>query len=824
VVGEEGPDHDKQFLVKVVIPGTRHSAHGRGTTKKLGEKDAAAHLLRTLGVLKKQESVRPQLPVLNSRLSQSELALWCRDRRKPDGYQSHRLRGEALRCVHCFRDRVGISLAPELATIALTHASLDALGPRDSGLAVLGNRAFNYALRSAILHEQSFSGLSNPDLDARVTDMVSTLGSNRYKSRLADPWSTFVCAGPNVPRPFPETVLLDAYEGLFGAAALSDLGNIEALESYLREQLGDVADFATISVRAELARELRNVGRSQLQQLYQFCFPGKSLSPEELFDVEIAGPGHAQQISCHIVGDRTGLLFGVASTRSAAVKVACDKALAWLCGHIAGEGVLSGVSWIDSTVLSLRAGLLDSPSEANWLAVRFDLLPFDRQAFWNAVSSAVRTPQKESLSAALHAVHDNSDLTLRQRECLFAFLAERLRDRIAARAIESVQVAFQGLLESDHGVAPPLAIRTACVALHLLKAFTWHKHSWVTTPDVVRDALAILSPCSSTRVKAPANAVFIEHEAYLTILHQLRAAECLSGDVTVSLDEQDQALVISSALHIEEWRNQRQLCLETWGLCDLSRCGFEVGVLDDRVNIRLPINTEVLVSRDGICSESVRSSPSEIAYATSAFTDFEGACTALHEIKNRIIAHPEQWQAEVRESATNLMRVAQVMRGPKPERTRLHNIRLLVEGAAANANAAYKTRGIIDIIDDDGVGYIDSEMLRTLLRNLTDNAARAASEANNGIWSLEGYIDSSAIEIIVCNSCDDVVKAKEGIEKGGMRSGNARGTGIGVSTMKRLAGKLLGSVGYEYENGSVVSKLSIPIDAATAVWVGGSAS
>ena len=44
LAGEEGPDHDKTFLVDLMV-GEKHLSSGKGRTKKAAEQDAAYHCL-----------------------------------------------------------------------------------------------------------------------------------------------------------------------------------------------------------------------------------------------------------------------------------------------------------------------------------------------------------------------------------------------------------------------------------------------------------------------------------------------------------------------------------------------------------------------------------------------------------------------------------------------------------------------------------------------------------------------------------------------------------------------------------------------------------
>lgn len=829
VISEDGPDHDKSFVAKAEIPGTRHSAQGRGKTKKIAEQDAARSLLHLLGVSTKTEYARPATSAHFGKLNGSDIAAWSPDKwadqRTKDRHPHH----GTSRFVHFIKEHTGLQLPPEFAEIVVTHSSIVVThsspqselarrcGPKENGLTVLGNRAYNYGIVVSILRDQDFVQLSEPDLQGRIASMVSTLGANEYKVRLARPWSVYIRTGPGVDRPLPESILLDAFEGSLGAAALLDLSNLDAITSYLREKLSTVADFATATVEAEFAREVRNIAKSQLQQLAQMCFPGEQLFCDSVFEFQMAGPCHAQQFTCRIVGERPNQFTGVAASKSAATKIACDNTLAFICQHIgSAAAVVSGVVWIDSIIKSMQDNLLDEPSEGSWLAVRFEALPLPQPEFWHAVHAAVRNPQKASITTALQSVLDNSELTFARKQSLSTFLADRIAERSSARALQVVQLSLNRLLEKDNEKTAEHAIGIVCSSLHLLNCLERHACRWATVPEIVVDALSLLAPADDTMVFVPARLAHIEYESYLTILQQLRASHCVSGTIAVAIGDVVESLQIRGSLSGNAAADHGPLFAATWELCDVSQCGYSVRGTGPDFVIEIPLKGDVCVTSKGVSDDGTVASVRGIGPGADISLEVERARSALHEIKNRMIASPARWMDEISGCATNLSKVAETMRAPQLERVALNRICEIIDAAVANANATYGITGQVDVIHDEDVGYVDAIMVATILRNLADNASRAASEVNSGTWGIEGVITASEIDVNVWNACSDVAGAKVNVEAGGGRSSSLLGTGIGVSTIKRLAGKLCGRVTYKFDELEVCASVVLPVDAATA--------
>jgi ribonuclease-3 len=823
VISEEGPDHDKRFLVKVQIPGTSRSAAGRGTNKKAAEKDAAACLLRLCGVSFAQPaSARPVPRSAPSRLDETGIAAWRLSRQVDRRLRINHLQSRATRFVTFFRQHTGIQLPPDPAEIAVTHSSLDAelsdtSGPKGYGLTLLGNRAYLYAVASALFRELDLNELSAPDLRGRIGFAIFTVATHPYKARLAQPWSVYIHASKHVPRPLPESVLLDAFDGSLGAAVLLDLANVDTLAIYLREQLDTHVNVSTASVDSSISKEVRNLAKTQLQHLWQICFPKEKPFLDTLFTFHIAGPRHSEQFTCQIIGDLQNQFSGVAATKAAAQKVACDKALAFICRHVSvGNAIPSGVVWIDSLVNSMRDNLLDQPTEAMWLAVRFEEFPFPWREFWTAVRAAVFDPVGGYVTG-LQAIQQNSDLSGSQKHRLSTFLADRFAERTAARPIRVVEMSLNGLLEKQKKPTAAHAISIVSSGLHLLKFLERHTRRWVTVADIVTHALSLLAPSAQLKILVPVKLAHIEIEGYLTVLQQLRASQCACGRIAVAVVEE--SLVISGELSGSGVMDHGPLFAATWASCDGSVRGFTACGSSAGFNIKIPLKGEVYVTTDGVCDEDTQRSIGALGPVGHLGPEAEGARSALHEVKNRMIASPERCMEEISGCAKNLTKMAEIMRTPHLERVALHRVCEIIRDAVTNAGATYGTAGEVDLIHEDDVGYVDVAMVATIFTNLADNASRAAGEVEKGAWRVEGIITASEIDVSVWNTCRDVAAAKLNVGAVGGHASSILGTGIGVATIKRLAGKLLGTVAYQFEEWQVCATVVLPLDLARVSWI-----
>jgi hypothetical protein len=159
-----------------------------------------------------------------------------------------------------------------------------------------------------------------------------------------------------------------------------------------------------------------------------------------------------------------------------------------------------------------------------------------------------------------------------------------------------------------------------------------------------------------------------------------------------------------------------------------------------------------------------------------------------------------------------------MLRAPKIERVALRQIRALIDEAVSVASTTYNTCGIVEMLEDEWSGYVDLEMLGTTFRNAIDNAARAASDAQDRLWRIEGYIDSSKVEVEVINACRNVDDARLNIERPTPGASSMHGTGIGVSTIRRLVGKMMGYVVYTYGEGEVRCRIVVPVSIDALSW------
>ena len=135
--------------------------------------------------------------------------------------------------VEAFKDATGCRLPFELAEIVLAHPIHTA---KRRFLWRKRERAHHPWQRSLLLRDiaRGTSTTSPKELVADETaggivPFLSALDSNRYKVRLARRLSKYIIVGENVPRPFPEPILVDTFEAMLGAAVLCDLRNLQPI-------------------------------------------------------------------------------------------------------------------------------------------------------------------------------------------------------------------------------------------------------------------------------------------------------------------------------------------------------------------------------------------------------------------------------------------------------------------------------------------------------------------------------------------------------------------------------------------------------------------
>ncbi|MBI2480143.1 MAG: hypothetical protein HYV60_16385 [Planctomycetia bacterium] len=288
--------------------------------------------------------------------------------------------------------------------------------------------------------------------------------------------------------------------------------------------------------------------------------------------------------------------------------------------------------------------------------------------------------------------------------------------------------------------------------------------------------------------------------------------------IAIGLGDVVGSLQLRGSLAGDEVADHVPLFAATWELCEASQFGYSVRGTGLDFVIEIPLKGDVCVTSKGVSDDDTVASVRGIGMGAQISTEVERARSALHEIKNRMIASPARWMDEISGCATDLSKVAETMHAPQLERVTLNRIWKIIDEAVAGSNATYRTTGEVDVIHDEDVGYVDAAMVATILRNLADNASRAASEVKNGAWGIEGVVTASEIDVNVWNACSNVAGAKLNVEAGGGRSSGVSGTAIGVSTIRKLAGKLLGRVTYNYDQQSVSARVFLPVDLATVSW------
>ena len=379
VLKESGPDHDKLFCVSVSIPGRQLVAQGKGTTKKLAEKNAARAMLDALDIAPSAPNSAPIQKITENRgsvFSTHSLHSICDgSRRQPE------LREGVFQFIAFVKKRFGVDLKFELAEIVMAHSSLGSasghVGPKATGLTLLGNLAYEYSFLLEILRSQQIEQLSGTDLPARMLSATQMLFNNLYKIRLADGWRSYIRTSSGTPRPLADSIVLDAFEGSIGAAVAVDFGALAEIRRCLRERVAGDVDLTDLSLEPTIHQDIAGAPRALLQQLSQFVHPGRTFILSELLLFEIIGPSDTSEVVCKVKGDLDGRLNSVAPRKKGAIAACSESILRLICSLVENSvDRQSGIGWIDSLVGSLCNSLFENPLEDAWRSAILQRLPF----------------------------------------------------------------------------------------------------------------------------------------------------------------------------------------------------------------------------------------------------------------------------------------------------------------------------------------------------------------------------------------------------------------------------------------------------------------
>ncbi len=256
-------------------------------------------------------------------------------------------------------------------------------------------------------------------------------------------------------------------------------------------------------------------------------------------------------------------------------------------------------------------------------------------------------------------------------------------------------------------------------------------------------------------------------------------------------------------------------------MSDDDTAGFVVRGTQAGCEFLMPLVDKVSVSAGCLSRVYVRGAAADgiepRTLAEELSPQVERVLSALHEIKNRIIAYPGGWRDELRKYEGGLAEATEAMRAPQLVRTGCEALHRIVCEAAREADAAYGAKCRFDVMYDDDSAYCDEAMLATIFRNLASNASRAASEAADGLWGIDGTVTREEIDVTVFNACNDVASARAIIEGASARSTSRQGTGIGLPTIRRLVAKLVGRLDFQYTADQVRAHTFIPVDLNSAV-------
>jgi len=812
VASESGPDHNKQFVVDVRIPGLQKKASGRGGTKKAAEQDAAMLFLQAVG--KRPE----QLNYLSSRAKRADwtLARWLKDVSRP---VVDRTQVEPL--VKDLRRHIGVDVSRELAEIAVAHASIRQtpghFGGKENGLTLLGNVVYSYAILSELLRRRTPAGLPMEHAYGPAKTFVSTLDSNRYKLRFSRTWSKYIVIRSDLRLRIPQSILVDAFESLLGAAVLHDLTNVDAITEYLCNGIGPDADFDNGTVSQDVASRVLNSGKSLLQQVYQRFGPPDNFRLEKKTEVTCRGPDHNSVYVCRMKGDNSGAFVGEASTKATAVDMACRKVLLYLGQHVTkGSTQTCKVAWIDRMISNINDGLFLNPREVVWLTlpIRNPLLALpDALA---AVADAVRSSSSAASDVALQAIERCGALEPLQKEHLCKFVQSLSAGRESSQVLQVVQRSFQKLLDTTEEGGAEHAVNILCSCLFALKCLGRHGCQIISLHDIAMVTLATLRPKQSGCAAVPARFAYVDRERLGSVLAQLQSSSQHPDEVRFTLNESSSAI-----LEIRGWQeiaDHEPLVRTAWDLCKLDASGFSVRQIEGGCDLVIPLVEHICVSPEGIAEPCERQQKGWTGGTAEGKLDPQVASvlTALHEIKNRIIAYPNSWREELAAYAAGLRQIAEIVRAPRLTRIKLEAAYEVLCTAMGDASAASATKGRLDVLYEDDIGYGDEAMMMLIFRNIINNASRAAQESGNGVWGVEGTITGDEIDVTVWNTCSDISNARANIEGGGTGKTTRFGTGIGLPTIRRLMAKLLGRLDFEFTADCVRTRVCIPVDLVSA--------
>ena len=257
-----------------------------------------------------------------------------------------------------------------------------------------------------------------------------------------------------------------------------------------------------------------------------------------------------------------------------------------------------------------------------------------------------------SVAHALQTIESDVVLDSHQKAGLTRFLSKLLAERGPARVLQVVSQAYQSLLENVDERASSHAVSVICSCLYLLKCLRrdrWRR-SVATTSQPLR-VYGHVRRILCRRVIVPERVVYIDREKYGCVLKQLQSSGSGTTGIDVVADE-----VGTVTLTIQGWREipgHKPLLETAWAFMRRQQApgfvarrspgGFEFQMpLVERVNVSARGLHGVYVGggrAEGIGSKEVRcgtSTPSR-----------RRVLTALHEIKNRIIAYPMGWRDEL---------------------------------------------------------------------------------------------------------------------------------------------------------------------------------
>lgn len=363
VLREEGPDHDKKFVVQAVVGGTSSNGVGAGKTKKEAETAAAGHLLVQLGVVSSSPSGRN--PAAND-AAQAIDRLWSLDKWLSGVDRARAGLERVPPFVKQLKQETGIEIDARLADVATGHASTrppgrgKLFGAVETGLEILGNTAFTLALVQGAAAHVGLGNLESKAANGTLVMLHSRLNDNAFKREFGRRWLPAFRTGTGFKGAMSDQVLSDLFEGVVGALVVPSLDNVGRVERFVSGLLREQVDYGTMTVRAA-GQFAKKDSVTVLHQLLQLLPTGaESLALPSRFKFSKTGADHKANFRYYIPVGKSNAFIGQGETKAMAFAESADLLLKAMAPRLTDRSLPPiGVAWADDCINRLRHEIYD---------------------------------------------------------------------------------------------------------------------------------------------------------------------------------------------------------------------------------------------------------------------------------------------------------------------------------------------------------------------------------------------------------------------------------------------------------------------------------